>query len=144
MQLTVEEVEPKDGTVRGTPVVDRLALPHNRISQRDKVANRRTRPDILQVWSRLVVHTTFVEIFVLLFGRIHQRVQLLEVSFVESFRYCFVYEGKRGVVPVHFIFCSLIENVNVSWAGDNIRSPNRTGELISERTMCTPPHEGPM
>ena len=144
MQLTVEEVEPKYGTVRGTPVVNRLALPHNRISQRDQVANRRTRPYILQVWCRGAVHTTFVEVFVLLFGRIHQRVQLLEVSFVESSRYCLVYEGKHGVVPVHYILCSFIEDVNVSGASDSIRSPNRTGELIGERTMCTPLHEGPM
>ena len=144
MQLTVEEVEPKYGTVRGAPVVNRLALPHNRISQRDQVANRRTRPDILQVWSRGTVHTTFVEVFVLLFGRIHQRVQLLEVSFVESSRDRLIYEGKHGLVPVHYIFCGSIEDVNVSWAGDSIRSPNRTGKLIGERTMCTPLHEGPM
>ena len=32
-ELTVDEIESDDGSIRDAPVVDRFTLPHNRISQ---------------------------------------------------------------------------------------------------------------
>ena len=66
-ERTVEKIEPNDGPIRGPPEVDRFTLPHNRISQRDKITDSGTRPDVLQVRPRWTVQTTLVEIFELLF-----------------------------------------------------------------------------
>ena len=66
-ERTVEKIEPNDGPIRGPPEVDGFTLPHNRISQRDKITDSGTRPDVLQVRPRGTVQTTLVEIFELPF-----------------------------------------------------------------------------
>lgn len=52
--LAVNEVEAKDGSVGETPVVDRLSRTYDLVSERNQIAYRRTRADVLQVrpaWS---------------------------------------------------------------------------------------------
>ena len=132
-ERTVEKIEPNDGTIRNPPEVDRFTLPNNRISQRDKVANSRTRPNVLQVRSRGTVHTTLAEIFVLQLGRFRLRVQFLEASFVESSRNCLVDVCKHSVVPIRRIFCGVIEDVDISGAGYEPRSIQSHSETCTRK-----------
>jgi hypothetical protein len=142
-KLTVEKIEPKYGTIGKSPVVNRFTRTHNGISQGDEVTNGGTRPQVLQVWSRGTVHTTFGEILVLLFGRIYPGIQFIEVSLVELSRNGLVYISDHCVVEVSCIFLRVIENVNLPGAGCATRSENHIMSLRSERTMCAPLHEGP-
>ena len=130
---TVEKVEPNDGPIRDPPEVDRFTLPNNRISQRNKVANSGTRPNVLQVRPRGTVHTTLAEILVFQLGRLRLRVQFLEVSFIESSRNCLVDVSKHRVVPICRIFCGAIEDVDISGAGDEPRSIQSHSETCTRK-----------
>ena len=118
-------------------------MTHDCISQRDKITNGGTRPEVLQVRSRGTVRTTLIEIFELLFSRIHQRVQFLEVLIVEPSRNGLVDISEYRVVPVYRVLCSVIENVDLSGASDETLWLNHSWRQESGRTMCAPLHEGP-
>lgn len=69
-ELTVDEIEPDYGTIRDAPVVNRLTLSYNRISQRYEVPNGGARPEIFKVRSRRTALTMFLEAFELSFSKI--------------------------------------------------------------------------
>ena len=65
-------------------------LSYNCVSQRHKVSDGETCPDILQVRSSRAILTMVREVFELLFCRINLQVQFLEVLIVELSRDCFI------------------------------------------------------
>ena len=48
-KLTIYEMEPKDRPIRESPVVDWFSATYDFVPERNQVADRRTRADILQV-----------------------------------------------------------------------------------------------
>jgi len=83
------------------------------------------------------------EVLELLFGHSIRRVQFIEVSFVELSRDRFVDIGDRSVIPEFGILFCGIETVDLSRAGDDTRSVNRTEKRRHGLTTCTLPHEDP-
>ena len=125
---TVDEVEPDDGAVRDPPVIDRLTLPYDRISQRDEITDGRAGAQILQVRSRGTVLATGREGLVFLLGRIDFGVQFVQILLVELARDGFVDENHR-ILPERCVLLCRLEAINrpgaVGGGGDQpIRSRN--------------------
>ena len=68
--------------------------------------------------------TVYRKFFELLFSQVIFRIQLIEVSFVEVFRDCFVDIFDRSIIPEIGIFLRGIETVDVSRADDDMGSVN--------------------
>jgi len=127
-KLTIGEIEPDHSPIRDPPVVNRLTLPYDRISQRREIPDCGARPKILEVWCRGSALTMRREVFEILFGRAIFRVQFIEIAFVELSGDRFVDIGDRGVIPEFGIFLCGIETIDLSRADDDIRSVNRIEE----------------
>ena len=139
--LTVEEIEPNHRTIREAPVVDRFSRPDNRISQRDKVTNGRTRPKVLQVLSRRAFHDTIVEVLVLLFCPIDLGVQFVKILLIKLPRDGLVDVHVYGIVPERLILCGVIKNINIPGAGGDVLSKSSEETVRSEESynVCPTP-----
>ena len=134
-------MESKHGAVRDPPEVNRFTLSHERISQRHKVPNGRTRPDVFQVRSNRAVLATYPKVFILLFGQVGLRVEFLEVPFVELSGDGFIDKvGGHGVPPKRLFFLRGFETSDISRAGDNIHTVSRPDQNRDMDLRCVEPH----
>ena len=143
--LTVEEIEPNHRTIREAPVVDRFSRADNRISQRDKVTNGRTRPKVLQVLSRRAFHDTIVEVLVLLFCPIDLGVQFIKILLIKLPRDGLVDVHVYGIVPERLILCGVIKNINIPGLEETCSASHPKSQSVQRiLTMFALLHEGPM
>ena len=134
-------MESKYGTIGEPPVVNRFTLSHERISQRHKVPNGRTRPEVFQVRSDGAVLATSSEIFMLLIGQVGLRVQFLEVPFVEFSGDGFIdIVGGHGVLPERLFFLHGFEAGDSSRAGEDIHTVSRPNRNHDMDLRCVEPH----
>ena len=137
--LTVNEIEPNHSAIRDSPVVDWFTTSYDRVSQRYKVPDGGTCPNIFQVRSNRAILATTREVFELLLGRIDLRIQLVQVSIVELSRDGFVDIRGHRVLPEFCIFLYGIETCDLSRADDNIWSADRIETTISTYNVCPTP-----
>ena len=141
--LTIYEVEPKDRSIRESPVVYRLSRTDDLISKRHQIAHRGARADILQIradWSPLAPLGKHGHLRI---GILQSRIEILHFFVSEVGSDGGVDTGQRSPLPKGNFLLKRSEACYRTRAADKVNA--WMGDSRGSRTKCSNSryHEGP-